>query len=327
MTISTIQNYRNLVRIARQLSEHDPILGHDLENSVVEFAKVAVVNPGVQTFGEHLKAVVDKLRDAQKELETAIEDNETADQFKAFFDEQEADFVELEDILEDIEPVAKIGSHTAGIGEWLKKLFKKTIEEPSGASPSYSISEDQMDEFVEGTRDWADAEHYIESEAEENKQFFDGAAALLDELSKVKKNPSKESVIAIKDSIEKLIEKGDKLIRGIRRHMVEPSDIVEGLDEDPEIEISEEEPEGVAIQLEGGKFGLKDIVDHYVSQLQEAGDDEDKLANIVKDLVEKIQEATTAAPLGKAASTLIKIAYQFPKTRNQLLPVIHKLVK
>ncbi len=315
------------IKIARRLAKTDPVLGYEHERSAI-----AIVNPGAKSFEQDLSNTVSTLEGLEKELEAALEDIDSMDakEFANYFD----DAVEAEE--EQLRQMLKKASTVAGFMDFFKKK-KKPKEEPKedapGAKddkdakanePSYHMDDDSMDEFVEGKKEWKDPGHYVEQEANENKEFMGGVKKVLDDMDKIREKPTRETVQGIMKRVQELIKKGKDMMKGAREHLKKP---------DTKVEVTEEgrqEPKpGAGKKLSPGD--LERLVDHYTDMLKESLGDQGKTVKFLKDLFRDVgpaiheERAEIAAVRKKMAIMLVHLANMNYELRPQLFPVIRRL--
>lgn len=311
----------NLLRIAASLEATNPVLAYELERSAL-----AVINPGAKSFEKNLGDLVEVLKGLKQELEAADKklDLDDAAEFAKFFDnEAEAEAEELRQML-------KVGSFllhmadesTGGIMDKVKGLFKKkdkkpeTEEKPAG----YQMSEREMDEFVEGDRDWVEGSQKVEQESKENKEFFEDAKAVQTLLDRVRDKPSRSMVRTIIKDLGDLIERGTKLMKGDRKvqDSLSHKDVVVDDDAKPA-------PKGKPAMQ-----GLEGIVTQYTSLLNDIEGDDAKLVKTLKEFFKKVQpvleedRASLAAKRAKILPLLVRTASANPRVRPALLPVIKR---
>ncbi|KKK67504.1 hypothetical protein LCGC14_2953390, partial [marine sediment metagenome] len=97
---------RNLLRIASDLEVSDPFLAYELEQDVLSLSglrkvRKAVINPGVQTWEEHVENMVAVLKSLGQELTKVLNEVETLEElkdideaikkFKVLFEDLDAD--------------------------------------------------------------------------------------------------------------------------------------------------------------------------------------------------------------------------------------------
>jgi len=328
---------KNLLRIAASIEASDPILSYELSSNVRrivgDHVRVSVVNPGVKTFEEYVEQMVAVLKSLEQELETALTDLDDAREFAKFFTEGLAEEEELKQLLEKSRSLGKVAS-TAGFGDWFKgvvNLFRSENkeDEESGAQPSYTLDEGTIDDFVEGSSEWADASHYIEQEFRENKEFFGGADEVLAALGDLKQSPTEDGVKSLLEKVKQYIRFGERMLNGVRKHLLEPAAKIT-LEED-------EEPAAKGGTGPDLKVDLEDTVGHYIDALRGALGDEKKTVNLLKELFGKVEplvqeergEISFAARLEarrRILPVLVKLAHSRPSTRPVLLPIIRQAV-
>lgn len=306
-----------MVRIARKLSRTNPLLAYDLERYAV-----AAINPEAKGFEQTLEGTVSVLKSLKEELEKALKELDTADaaEFAKFFeDATEAETVELHRMLKKV-------SSTAGVKDFFKGLFKRkkkpAEQEPAWMEPSYIMDEPTIDEFVEGKREWTDPGHYVEQEAAEHKEFFDGVNKVLKDMDKVREKPSRVLVGKILNEVSRLIRHGENLMKGIRKHLLEPASKVEIVEEG----LGEKKPAKKKLSPEK----LESTVTYYADMLKDTLGDEKKTVSLLRELFKAVEpaieeERASLASRRVFASALVRIAHANPELRPRLLPVIQRV--
>lgn len=330
----------NLIRIASAIEADSPFLSYELSRStrrmVGDSVRVSVVNPGIQTFENHVEKMVLVLKSLSQELESALSDLDDAKEFAKFFSGHLAEEKELRELLNNAKKLGKVAaSHdVAGFKDWFKGItdvFRKENEgdEDAGMQPSYQLDESTIDDFVEGSSEWADASYYIEQEFRENKDFFDGANQVLQDMAEIRKAPSTDAVQALLENVKRFTRFGENLLRGLRKHLLEPA---------PKVTLEDDEDKG---QGSGSKsdplWNLESTVEHYVDILRENLGDEGKTLSLLKELFGKVKPAlgeeradvslaSRQAAQKRVLPALVRLAYSRPRTRTVLLPIIRQAV-
>lgn len=325
----------NILRVASQLEESDPILSYELAQSVRRFVgssvKVSIVNPGVQTFEEHIEHIVAVLKSISQELDSSLKDLDDAKEFAKFFKDGLAEEKELKELLNRSESLGKIASgRTSGFGDWFRgvtDLFKKenNESEEEGLVPSYTLDESTIDDFVDGSSEWTDASNYVEEEYRENKEFFSGVKDVLKELDELKKSPSQKMVQDLITKVKQFTKFGENMIKGVRKHLLEPAAKIT-IEDDDEKPQSKDKGSSLKLDLEG-------TVGHYIDALKGALGDNKKTVSLLKELFSQVSPAVKEemGEIGLAARVearkrvlpmLIKLAYNSPSSRKVLVPII-----
>ncbi len=310
---------RNLLRIASSIRASNPLLAYDLERSAL-----SVINPGAASFEKTLEDTVDHLKALKSDLEEADKklDLDDAKEFAKFFDEEaKAQEEELRQLLK-VSAVLIQADDTAGIMDKVKGIFKKKPKPDSDeSSPSYDMSEQEMDEFVEGDRDWVDGSKKVEKETSENKAFFEDVKSVQTLLDRVRDKPSRSMVRTIIQDLGDLIERGTKLLKKDRKVDDAPSVKLDdsGLNDKPAAKTG---PAAVP--------GLEGIVTQYTSLLQDVEGDDKKLVKLLKEFFNKVKpaleedRAQLAAKRAKILPLLVRTASASPGVRPALVPVIRR---
>lgn len=328
----------DLIRIASSIRQDHPVLAHRLDRNVRhlvgDHARVSVVNPGLTTFEEYVEQMVATLKSLAQELETALSDLDDAKEFAKFFTDALAEEEELKELLDKSKKLGKTASgRQAAFGDWFKdvlKYFRSENEEAeeAGLEPSYQIGEKAMDDFVEGSEEWADASYYIEQEFRENQDFWEGSEQVLADMEELRKDPTQEAVEGILDKVKRFIRFGENILSGVRKHVLEPAAKIV-------LEDDEEPSGGEPSKGPGLKLDLESTVDHYVDVLKRNLGDEAKTVSLLKELFKKVEPAIAEerGELGLAARlaaqrrvlpVLIRLAHSRPHTRPVLLPIIRQ---
>lgn len=330
----------NLLRIASSLADEAPLMSYELSSStrriVGDDVRVSVVNPGMKTFEEYVGQMVVVLKSLSQELEKSLQDLDTAKEFAKFFTGQLVEEEELQELLNKAQKLGKVASRykIAGFKDWFKdvtKFFRQENDEAekAGMQPTYQLDDSTMDDFVEGSVEWTDASYYIEQEFKENREFFDGANQVLKDMEALRKAPTAEAVESILERVKRYIRTGENILRGFRKHLLEPSSKVD-LGDDSEKEKSISKPSSDPL------WNLESTVEHYVDVLRDNLGDEKKTLSLLKELFGKVKPALSdggRGELGLAARTaaqrrilpvLIRLAHSRPQSRPVLMPIIRQ---
>ena len=310
----------NLLRIASSIEASNPVLSRQLERCAL-----SVINPGAKRFEEHVGEVVEVLKSLKAELEKADKqlDTDDAQEFAKFFDDEaKAETEDLRQMLKVSAVLLRYADDTAGVMDKVKGFFKKkkpADDETKANEPSYQMDESEMDEFVEGKRDWSEPSQKIEKETRENKEFFEDAKSVQSLIDKVRDKPSRNMVRTIIEDLGGLIERGTKLMKGERKK-APVLDESEGKKEAPK-------KEGPGVPKD---FNLESTVDHYTDMLKEAAGDPKKLSKYLKEFFNAVKpaleedRASLAAKRAKILPLLVRTASANPGVRPVLLPVIKR---
>jgi len=302
------RNVVNLLRIASSIEASNPVLSRELERLAL-----SVINPGAKKFEDHVGDVVEILKDLKAELEKADKqlDTDDAKEFANFFeDEAKAQTEDLRQMLKVGAYILRMADDTAGVMDKVKGFFKKkdkTADPDTKANePSYQMDESEMDEFVDGKRDWSEPSQKIEKETKENKEFFEDAKNVQQLLDKVRDKPSRSMVKTIISDLGDLIERGTALMKGKRKveKVPQADDVVKSNAED-----------------------AKDLVAKYAPMLEGASG-----ADLMKALKDFFAEASPLLEAPRAAvgsrrellPLLVRTASANPSLRPVLLPVIKR---
>jgi predicted RNA-binding Zn-ribbon protein involved in translation (DUF1610 family) len=349
----------DLLSIASALHGSDPAAARALVAAVAAAGfrpRFSVINPGVKTWEQHMDEMLSVLKSLDQELGSALTDYEDADEFAKFFEDGISEEEELRKVLDRTKALGKVASRvsadeqTSGFKDFFKSMSKKLkrdkkSDDPS-AVPSYQMDDKAMDDFVEGSRDWADASTYIEQEYSENREFFDGAKALLADMDDVRIEPTRDKIRAIRDRIPALIKRGQEILSGARKHLSDAVQLEDGdgpVNEDGKpVQLEGEEP-AAAPDTHGGQDPkhFQWTVKHYVDMLRESLDDPDKMKKYLKELYNEVgpqlkaassdpfayrgqakHAAVRAAARRVITPVLVKIAQARPSTRPVLLPIL-----
>jgi len=338
-----------LLCIAASVASASPAAAAALHAAVA--GRIAVVNPGVKGWERYIDEMLAVLKSLDQELDQALSDYETAEEFSKFFEDGIAEEDELRKILDSTKKLGKVASavaaddQTSGFKDFFKTMKKKFLKDWDGAPDDpdstsvpaqYHMDEKAMDDFVEGSRDWLDASQYVEMEYSENRDFFDSARALLADMDDVRIEPSREKIRAIRDRIPAIVKRGQDILGRAREHLRAESVETEDQDEASGDDVN---PSSKSIQIEdddgpkphGDSHGEKDpkhlqwTVKHYVDMLRESLDDPEKMKKYLKELYNEVGPQLKAASDARRLLTprLIKLA----RARQDLRPVILPAVR
>jgi hypothetical protein len=346
---------RNLLRIASDLEGSNPLIAYELEKAVLSLAglkkvRKAAMNPGVKTWEEHVDGMVAVLKSLDAELGGALQKAESfrdlkdldaiSSEFARLFEEMTAEEEQLREFVDNSQKLGKVAAsgNTAGVGDFLKGIWKgikgdkgEPGDEEAGMAPSYTLDEGTMDDFVEGKSEWMDASQYIEEEFAENKDFFGGASDVLAQMDSIRKQAQDATleigtVQKLRSKVQQLIRHGQNMLKGIKKHLLEPA---------PQVTIEDDDEAPVEPDGGGGPsvWDLDSTVEHYVDVLRENLGDEKKLTSLLKELFKKVEPAI-AEQRGSLASrrraqsvvlpVLVRLAHARPHLRSVLLPVIRQ---
>jgi len=307
------KNTWNLIKIAKQVSKYDPLLGYELERDARTLA-LAVINPNARP---NIESAVTVLKSLKQEFEQAIqkldEDMDMSEFAKWFDDASDAEAEELRKIL-------KVSSTSvAGPLDWVKNKFKKNKPQ-ADFPPAPDMSEKEEEDFFKKGDEMGgeEPESDVQKGYKAKKQFLGDVKTLLDDMDAVKRKPSKELLQKSIYFIQQLIEQGMKVLKG-------------GEEKAPE---GPKEPKKPAGDPKGpaGKLPPKMTLQHYVSLLGDALGDENKTLEVLRDLFKEVQpalkgedRAALAAIRKQLIPILVRVAYQIPRLRPQILPRIATL--
>jgi hypothetical protein len=325
--------FTSLIRVSHDVRKKDPRLADAILQNTLRLdarlsGRLAVVNPGVRVFEDHVEEMVGVLKSLKQELDGALRDfvdDDDAKEFAKFFKDGFAEEEQLQNILDRTKSLGKVAS-TAGFKDFWKKMMKRGEPDDSASmSPSYQMDESVMDDFVEGTSEWADASHFIEQEFRENKEFFNGAHEVIRQIEKIRKHPVKESIEALRDRIGILIRQGQRLVQGLRKHLLEPAAKV--TIEDDEAETAP--PSGKSLS----PAVLENTVEHYIDMLRESLGDEKKTTKFLKELFDQVSPmletergslAAKAEARRRILPILVRFASRVPSARPVILPIVRQ---
>ncbi len=178
-----------------------------------------------------------------------------------------------------------------------------------------------------GKKDWADPEHYIGEESKEQKEFFGGVDKVVKDMDAARKSPSKPVIQKILDEVSKLVRHGESLMKGVRKHLLEPA---------PSVEITEEglgkKPDSGADKGKLSPEKLDSTVSYYADLLKDTLGDESKTVKLLRELFNAVgpaieEDRAQIASRRSFASALVRIAHSNPALRPRLLPVIQKALR
>jgi len=319
-------SYENLIRIANELSESDPLLGHELEESV----RTAIINPNVETFSKQVERAVATLKSLKSTIEETMKefgdvDAENMADFASTFDDAAAAEIEaLRTVMERVQASRSASSREAGPKDWLKGLFKKKDKKPettwedSEMQPSYRMDDADIEDWIGGKKDW-DSSKSISEEAGEKDKFFGGVSDVVKMFDKLVKAPSKGAIDTMLKAINGLLDLGKKLI-GAPEAKPKPA----GPPKPGDRPKSQAKPE----EIKTPKFD--EVVSHYVDMLQENAGDPIKMKKYLKELFTKVKadvedEKVSFASKRRAAVRLATFVRGNPSFKGALLPMIVRL--
>jgi hypothetical protein len=293
----------NLLRIAADIESSNPLLAYELSRHTRGL--VAVINPEAEKFEQRIERVLGVLKSMRQEMQKALNDYETAEEFAKFF---------KEGLPEEEELVRLVSASRIALPDWLKRKKKPENDEPSGMSPSYKISPEEEESFVEGKHELEPGKA-IEKEKHNKDEFMSGVEDVTHMFEKAKKGkPGKGPVKVLLKAINNLIDSGSKLIEGWKKAPKK-----------------EEKKPFKAPPKPGGKKSpvpdLKGKVEHYTDLLQRNLDDESKVMSVLKEFFNTIKPVVEEerATISSALPILIRTAHTHFRTRKALLPLIQKL--
>ncbi len=326
----------NLLAIAHELADSDPLASITLERAILASIHISGQNPGAKKFEDQVGQMVAVLKSMSQDLSDGIQEfagqeDDVALLVKFFTDVIEAEQQQLESLSEktkSLKTASRLMARTAGPLDFVKNLFKKKdpkLDEDEGAvHPSYTMDDSTSDDFVEGKSDWPDASHFIEQEFNENKEFFNGVDDILKQIDGARKKPSKKLMEVLKKRVDQLVRLGENLVKGIRKHLLEPATKVEITDEGLN---SKPAPSGP------GKMSpekLENTVHHYTDMLKESLGDEKKTLQFLKELFSAvgplIEDDRASIAAKKILPVLVRTAHSTPRSRLILMPVIRRIV-
>lgn len=327
--------------IAAAIASSDPSAAAAIEVAVARIAgvrpRVSVVNPGFKGWEQHMEEMVGTLKALDQELGKALSDYDDADEFAKFFEDGVSEEEELRNILDRTKQLGKVASHvsadeqTSGFNDFFKnmrKKFKKDEKKAEDGNPSlpaqYRLDDKAMDDFVEGSRDWLDASQYVEMEFAENRDFFDGANALLADMDDVRVEPSREKVMAIRDRIPALVKRGQDVLKGAREHLNAQKVETSGQGEPADPDDGTDAPVHGDAHAPGDPKHLQWTVKHYVDMLRESLEDPEKTKKYLRELYNEVGPQLKAATEARRIITpiLVRLAQTRPSTRSLLLPIL-----
>jgi hypothetical protein len=312
----------NLIRISSDISRSHPALSKSLRLSTIRMA----ANPDSYRFEDRLQGLVVILKSIQQDLERSLKEvsGDDFNEFKKFFKgEFEAEQEQIKQILDGIRT-----PKTAGPADFFKGLFKKKPKpipnpvEDSVSDSSYSMSDYDMDSFVDGKTEWGDSSEYVEKEYKENQKFFTRVKNFMNKIGELKINPSKEMVRSAISVVRSIIQEAESLIKGSRS----------SLDKKPEptltLEDDSNSPPGKSPPKK--KIDLENTVNHYADMLLESASDEQKSLRLLKELFSKVgpylEEDRASLASSRLAHSLVRVASSSPRTRHIILPIIRKII-
>ncbi len=312
----------NLVSISSEIRKTHPRLASHLQRSVIRMA----ANPDTYKFEDRMRGLIVILKSMKQDIERAVKESTDDDfeEFKKFFsDGFEAEQEQIKQILHGMKS-AKISS-TAGPSDFFKNLFKKKRKpvEDAVSDTSYSMSDYDMDSFVDGRTEWGDSSEYVEKEYGENHKFFTRVRNFMNRIDELRKNPSVDLAKGALTIVKSLISEAEDLSKGERGSLNKKP-----LPNGPVLEDDPEEGSGVK-PTKGPKIDLENVVNHYADMLLENASNEQKSLSLLKELFSKVgpmlEEDRASLASARLASALIRVAGASPRTRKVVLPIIRKI--
>ena len=305
---------QSLLKIAKDLQKVDPLMAYELEKSIV-----AISNPGATSFKDKIENIVTVLKSLKQELEAAdveIDADTDLEEFAKFFDDAaEAEADQLENLLNKARRSASV--RIAGPLDKLKGLFKKDDDEDFEVmKPSYDLSDEDIDAFVEGDAE-LDSAYFIRKEKEENEEFLNDVEKTLDDVEELREKPSRSLLKSLIDRVTQLISDGTDLLGGKRDKKI-PS----------KVNLVEDEPAKPKTPSAKKPLNFETIVDHYADMLKEYSGDEKATVKYLKELFQQVgpmlSGATAAVRRGRILPILIRTASAHVRTRPILVPIIRR---
>jgi hypothetical protein len=300
----------NLIRIARQIESQNPILAYELESSARAIA--AVTNPGRTTHDERVEESVALLESLREELQTALADYETAEEFAKFFTDPFLEEEELKKILDKSVRAASVAGIWDTVKEKAKGLFKKDDkrDEDSSVPQSYRMDEGAADDFVEGKADWSDPSHYVEKETKENREFFDGSREVIDRMADLRDRPSRRYVEWMLEEVNRVLDIGKKILGKPSKPAKKPE--------------SKPGPSKPSTPKKDDSLppSLGPTVDHYVDMLKEHSGDSKKTIQLLRELFSQVGPSLEPERASLASRRAFAALVRIAKMRRDLRPVL-----
>lgn len=317
-----------VMRIARELAKTDALLAYELEQNV---RTMLAANPGFVSFETLVQNALDRLAEVKSVLDETLKKHsefteDDLNDFASTFDDEAAAEVESLRLLMEQAKAAKLASsRQAGPKDWFKGLFKKKNkqkkeEESDDRQPSYRMDDSDMDDFIEGKKDW-DSSRSISEQAKEKDEFFDGVKNVMKIYEKVIEAPSKAGIQSLSKLIDDITSLGKKLI---------------GKSSPKEESVEKKKPTPKVVEKKPSQAetpNLEGVVQHYVDMLQESSGDIEKTKKYLKELFQAVKKdvAEEHASLAssvirrKAAVRLASYVKVRPAMKPALLPLIVSL--
>jgi soluble cytochrome b562 len=325
----------SLLDVAASLSAAGPLSSLEAGRDVL-----AVVNPGREKFHDHVEKTMSVVKSLKQELSQALKDYETAEEFAKFFSDGFSEEDELRKLLKKGSSKAA-SAELAGLGDVVKNLFKKK-EKPKPADadhaqewgetdsgPSYRMDDSQMDDFVDGRRDWKDPGQYVEEEAKENKEFSSKADSILSEMDAARKNPSKGAVEKLLKAVDVVLRHGENILKGAYKHLEGPSAPKSDSDRSGDVKNSPSKRPPSPPRPKKTDAGLEAMIGDFANRLKENSGNESRLKSTLRELFQAVGpllgDPKAASGAVQIATSLIRIAHANPASRPVLLPVIRRL--
>ncbi len=177
---------------------------------------VAVVNPGAKSSKKHVEEAMEVLLDFRDVLKTTMDkfgalDPENVKEFMSVFDDEaQAEREALEKLMGEARAAS---DKTAGPMDFVKGLFKKKgkpAEDKPEEGPSYNVTDDDMDAFVQGID--IDKGAKVDKEFKAKKDFDSGMKEVKKTMETLDKSPTKEGIEKLLKRIDEIIEHGAVLL-------------------------------------------------------------------------------------------------------------------
>ena len=285
----------NLFKISSQIL--DPLLAYDLDRNVKSL--IAIQNPNRERNEDKIERIVYVLKSMRQEIEKALSDLETAEEFSKFFNEGLPEINQLEAI-----------SKRASV----KRLAKSDAWE-SGIDPSYDMPDEDIDAFIEGKEKW-DSGKSIGEEREKLVYFLHDVSTLVSTFNNAKKDKtnSKSLMTKILDKIDDLISKGSEMIGGISTGKPKKKPLVA--------------PKPKLDKKKSPVLNLENKVEHYIDMLKQNIGNESKTVKTLREFFNEMRPAIEEEKgvIASSLPVLIRIAHKYDNLRPGLVPIIKKLL-
>jgi hypothetical protein len=331
----------NLIRIAAQLRQSEPVLARELTKSTRHL--FAIQNPNRGTLEQQVTRALKALESMRDEVKASLDKFKTTEEFEQMFKKALPGEDELEDLSAFAAP--EIEDLTAE-AELEDQGQAKTGSQRRQAD--YGMSQEDMDKLVE-EGEWPSEGEKVQEETEKKNYFFKDVDLVRRLLETARKGKStKSNLEKILETIEKAIRDGNKIVE---KHVPKAEHSKEEVkakapaprgDRVPPLPKKEEKQETKSDvkapapkeKSEGGAewdkkrpmLNLGPQVQHYTEMLNENIDDDVKLVKTLKEFFHTVKPALASKTQRMLVlPPLIKVAQRNERAAKVLVPIIRKI--